>query len=670
MKSIKTKIISAFLAVIGVMIILLSLVIIIDLNLIKRYERINENIIYEQTLKDGVQLLVESGYSGIKSSDYSKYYERLDEILEIEKILDLRFADADADQEAALAYRSAKNSLAAVISIVEESRENWENTGELTGTSETYQDAIIKFEFVKQSVTELLLSEIKNIAKTTQEIKRIKAFFFVIFGFLVLFITVFLIIFAWLFTKKISDAIVDLSETAEYIIGGDLKIDVNESLLERQDEIGSLSRSFSVMVKNLRDKFSALELSKKKMDDKVKEVSASNMELEKTKTAMVNLLDDANILENSLRKERDRIKTIISSMGEGLIVVNEKNKIILANPIAEKFLEISVKKLLGQDLNKVVPLYSGEEKIDPDKHPIRQALASSQIVVSNLEDNFFLHAASGRKFSTLIVAAPVLGEDLSGAVMMFRDASEEKALDEAKIGFISVASHQLRTPLTSMRWFSEMLIDGDAGDINEEQKHFIERIYQGTERMINLVNLLLQIARVEAGRLKIEPTPIDFKNTTQGVIFTLKANLEAKKQKVEVKTDPDPFPTIPMDQEVIWQVIQNLLSNASRYSPEKSTIYVSVVKKDDFVEYSVKDTGIGIPKDQQAHMFEKFYRAENALKMVPEGSGLGLSLVKMLVERWGGKIWFETKENKGTTFFFTIPFKGMEHKEGEVGLGV
>ncbi|MFA5000601.1 MAG: PAS domain-containing protein, partial [Patescibacteria group bacterium] len=434
MKSIKTKIISAFLAVIGVMIILLSLVIIIDLNLIKRYERINENIIYEQTLKDGVQLLVESGYSGIKSSDYSKYYERLDEILEIEKILDLRFADADADQEAALAYRSAKNSLAAVISIVEESRENWENTGELTGTSETYQDAIIKFEFVKQSVTELLLSEIKNIAKTTEEIKRIKAFFFIIFGALVLLITVFLVIFAWLFTKKISDAIVDLSETAEYIIGGDLKIDVNESLLERQDEIGSLSRSFSVMVKNLRDKFSALELSKKKMDDKVKEVSASNAELEKTKTAMVNLLDDANILENSLRRERDRIKTIISSMGEGLIVVNEKNKIILANPIAEKFLEISAKKLLGQDLNKVVPLYSGEEKVDPDKHPIRQALATSQIVVSSLEDNFFLHAASGRKFSTLIVAAPVLGEDLSGAVMMFRDASEEKALDEAKIG--------------------------------------------------------------------------------------------------------------------------------------------------------------------------------------------------------------------------------------------
>ena len=215
-----------------------------------------------------------------------------------------------------------------------------------------------------------------------------------------------------------------------------------------------------------------------------------------------------------------------------------------------------------------------------------------------------------------------------------------------------------------------MLINGDAGNLTEDQKHFVERIYEGTDRMIALVNLLLQIARVEAGRVKIEPMPVDLKTTTQGVLVTLKAMVEKKHQKIEITTDPQPFPTILLDQEVIWQVIQNLLSNALRYSDEASTILVSIVKKDEFVEYSVKDTGIGIPEHEKPRIFNRFFRAENALKKVPEGSGLGLSLVKLLVNNWGGKIWFESEEGKGTTFHVTIPLEGMKPKEGEVKLAV
>ncbi len=121
---------------------------------------------------------------------------------------------------------------------------------------------------------------------------------------------------------------------------------------------------------------------------------------------------------------------------------------------------------------------------------------------------------------------------------------------------------------------------------------------------------------------------------------------------------------------MIWQVFQNLLSNASRYAPEKSTITVSIEKKDEMAEIAVIDKGIGIPKDSQSKIFEKFFRADNALKLVPEGSGLGLSLVRSLFEGWGGKIWFESKEGVGTTFYFTVPFSGMKAKEGEVTLAV
>ena len=125
-----------------------------------------------------------------------------------------------------------------------------------------------------------------------------------------------------------------------------------------------------------------------------------------------------------------------------------------------------------------------------------------------------------------------------------------------------------------------------------------------------------------------------------------------------------------MDQDILWQVIQNIITNAMRYSPEGKTIFVDIAIKDKFVQYSVKDEGIGIPEDQRGHIFEKFFRADNALKFVPEGSGLGLSLAKSLVEGWGGKIWFETEVNKGTTFFFTLPVEGMAAKEGEVKISV
>ena len=317
-----------------------------------------------------------------------------------------------------------------------------------------------------------------------------------------------------------------------------------------------------------------------------------------------------------------------------------------------------------------MPLYYGDLKVDLADHPVAKALESGRVTITKIEDNFYLQAANGKKFAVIMIVTPLLGEGFTGAVMMFRDASEEKQLDEAKTSFISVSSHQLRTPLTSMRWFAEMLIGGDAGQITKEQKHFVERIYQGTDRMIGLVNLLLQIARVEAGRVKIKPIPVDLKALTQGVLITLKSNLDQKSQEVIVKSDPDQFPLILMDQEVVWQVMQNLLSNASRYSPEKSTIEVYIVKKGEMAEYSVKDKGIGIPKDQQNRIFEKFYRAENALKYVPTGSGLGLSLVKLLVEGWGGKVWFESEEGKGTTFYFTVPLKGMKAKEGEVKISV
>ena len=250
--------------------------------------------------------------------------------------------------------------------------------------------------------------------------------------------------------------------------------------------------------------------------------------------------------------------------------------------------------------------------------------------------------------------APFGGIDIIGLVIIFRDVSEEQKLEETKNSFISVISHQLRTPLTSVRWFIEMLLGGDAGPLTPEQRDFAGEAYAGAGRMVSLIDLLLQITRVEAGRLKMEPVPLNIDVVTREIITGLASQLAAKHQRVEVHAAPS-LPTLNLNKDALWQVILNLLANASRYSPAGGSIVISIVSKNKLVEYAVKDNGIGIPENQKNRIFEKFFRASNAVKTVSEGSGLGLFLVKSLVESWNGRIRFESEEGKGTTFYFTIP---------------
>lgn len=427
-----------------------------------------------------------------------------------------------------------------------------------------------------------------------------------------------------------------------------------EEIKQCQEKIADAERLFQLK----------LEENNLRFEERIKELSEA-------KIAMLNALENERRMKEQIKSEHNRMQAIISVMGEGLLVINPEYKIVLMNIAAEKLLGVSSADAVGRDAKDIIFMYKGAEILPHDERPVAVMFKTGTPVVTTLADNLYYETISGRKFPMALVAVPLRGDSgIEAAVVIFRDATEEKKLDESRSSFISIASHQLRTPLTSMRWFAEMLLAGDAGKISEDQKHFVERIYEGTDRMIDLVNLLLQIARVEAGRVKIKPMRTDFKIITKSVALTLQAALDKKMQKVEIQTGADPLPLVLMDQDILWQVVQNLLSNAIRYSPERGVITVSIAEKNGMIEWSVRDEGIGVPKNQQSRVFEKFFRADNALKMVPEGSGLGLSLVKTLVEGWGGKIWFESEENKGTAFHFTAPLDGMKEKEGEVSLGV
>jgi signal transduction histidine kinase len=240
---------------------------------------------------------------------------------------------------------------------------------------------------------------------------------------------------------------------------------------------------------------------------------------------------------------------------------------------------------------------------------------------------------------------------------------ELKSLDAAKDEFVSIASHQLRTPLTALKGYTGMLLDGDPGPINDKQREYLGEIKNANDRMIALITALLNVSRVDLGVFIVEPEPTDLVATAQSVLKELEGASDAKKMHMVTDFEKD-LPFLNADPKIIRMIFQNLLSNAVKYTPPEGTITLSIKKDVPMVLISVADTGYGVPEDAQQKIFTKMFRADNARTKDPNGTGLGLYIIKATVEQTGGKIWFESKENKGSTFSVSLPLEGMKKKEG------
>lgn len=227
-------------------------------------------------------------------------------------------------------------------------------------------------------------------------------------------------------------------------------------------------------------------------------------------------------------------------------------------------------------------------------------------------------------------------------------------LDEAKDEFISMASHQLRTPLTSIKGYLSMLIEGDVGEVTKEQKHMLSEAFVSSERMVRLIGDFLNVSRLQTGKFVIEKHPVDLALLVQREIDGLAQNAAARGMTFNYKR-PKGIPTLNIDENKIQQVVMNFADNAIYYSKEKAKITVSLKKVGDFVEFKVTDTGIGVPKSEQENLFNKFFRATNARRARPDGTGVGLFLAKKVIDDHGGSIIFESTEGKGSTFGFRLP---------------
>jgi PAS domain S-box-containing protein len=348
--------------------------------------------------------------------------------------------------------------------------------------------------------------------------------------------------------------------------------------------------------------------------------------------------------------------SLVESLSDGVLMLNHKKNVQLMNEAFSRFTGLS-KDYFGID--NLYKLFPDIEMTDM----LEQALEKGKI--SHINEIKLLN----KYFEIFVTPVRDNHDSIVAVAMIFHDITTLKEIDQLKTEFVSVASHQLRTPLTAIKLFTDMLRREEVGKLNEGQKTYIENVHESTERMVRLVNDLLNVTRIESGRLRIEPQPVDVGDLVKSIAGELKPLAENDGKTIELNFK-DELKGIPLDQNLIRQVVHNLLANAIRYSAKDKGKVVCTVEKSskNFFQISVKDNGIGIPKKVQPRIFEKFYRADNAVKSITEGTGLGLYVSRMIVEVSGGKVWFESEENKGSTFFVQLPLAGMPKKEGERGL--
>lgn len=344
-----------------------------------------------------------------------------------------------------------------------------------------------------------------------------------------------------------------------------------------------------------------------------------------------------------------------------IVLTDINGQIIFANKAASKQTGYYLTEMLGSTPR----LWGGIMEPEFYKlfwHRIKVERLPFQGEITNMKKDGTLYTAFAR-------VAPIIDENnnLVGFVDTEEDITEQKRIDRTKTEFVSLASHQLRTPLSAINWYTEMLLDQDVGDINDKQKEYLQEIATGNKRMVDLVNALLNVSRIELGTFAVSPEPIHIEEICESLLKELQQQIQEKGILLE-KDFQSEIPLLNADPNLVRIIEQNLLSNAIKYTPAQGKVRIQIRYDQRGISFIVSDTGCGIPKQSQDKIFSKLYRADNAQEKDPNGNGLGLYIVKSIVDQVGGRIWFNSEENKGTTFYVALPRTGMEKHEGSKAL--
>lgn len=357
---------------------------------------------------------------------------------------------------------------------------------------------------------------------------------------------------------------------------------------------------------------------------------------------------------------------ILQSLSDGVIVCDQSGSVLTVNLAAEKILDRPIEELVTWNLGDLLRRLLGRRV---DELPLDDLLANpwdERHQPRTLSTTFQI---GPRTIS--ITLDPVISskETLIGAVAVFRDRTREVESDRLKTEFIGTVSHELRTPMTSIKGFTQLLAMGSLGPINETQKEFLGIIQSNAERMIAIINDLLDITKIETGSVELEIRPLHVAETLSTVMLDLQPKIQDRQQHLALSI-PAGLPLVRADARRFNQILFNVLSNAIKYTPRGGSITIEAhevaadaipeeerdgLRPGRYVQIDVRDTGVGIAPEDMPRIWERFYRTENPLKVEAGGTGLGLSLVKPLIRLLGGRIWAESRLNEGSVFHFVLP---------------
>jgi len=360
----------------------------------------------------------------------------------------------------------------------------------------------------------------------------------------------------------------------------------------------------------------------------------------------------AKTVSQAASQEAARLEALFASIGEGVVATDENGTITRVNQVALDLLGMSRRQVMHRHLpSTIVAVHENGKTINTLERPIAKAFQLGETVTART----LYKRGDGSLLPVYVTVSPILLHKRPiGAIEVFRDLTAEIENDKLKSDFISIASHQLRTPLSAINMYTRMLHDGFVGELTQDQIAFTETVLASVERMNTLIDTLLNITRIEAGSIKIKLQPVRLDQLSHEI--TTECMLAARAKHITLDTDIAHYPTpIKTDNLLVKEICANLLSNAIKYTPDGGTVTFTMHVSDKTVDWVVSDTGYGIPTADQKNIFLKFFRAENIASKDVSGTGLGLYLVKNIAESLGGDLWFESHENVGTHFYFSLP---------------
>lgn len=344
-----------------------------------------------------------------------------------------------------------------------------------------------------------------------------------------------------------------------------------------------------------------------------------------------------------LNLEKSRLKTIINCMANGVMVTNRNMEVVLHNPALMRLLEISEKIENPIAVTRII-----------DNDPLIKTLETIQSE-DPTKDTFISQEIKAEKNILRAISAPALGpkDGIVGTVTVLEDITPFKQLDEMKSDFANMVAHELRSPLMAIRQQNSVLLEGLAGPLEEKQRTFISKGIKKIDQLLDLINDLLDIAKIEAGKHVQTQVPTDLEQILKDTVALLEP--KAQQQNIKLSLICQNMATLQADPKGMGEVFTNLITNAVNYSPEGGKVVVSAQGLNEYMEIKVADTGVGILKDELPKIFDKFYRVKHPKTRKVLGTGLGLSIVKGIIQAHNGTIDVESVPDKGTTFRILLP---------------